>query len=185
MQMKAKASVPAVSAIAAFASSASARALTPDIRKLYKRNILDSLGCAIAAMPGTPFAALRDQFAEYRSDGSCSLIGGGKTAPDQAAPTGGKTRCEARTPSRGHRKAGGDRKAAGARRWRLRGRHRRSPSAGRPSDRRPCHGRGEGVERSGVVIPSATRGSRRASFSISRAAAARRGSRTLRSDPSR
>ena len=85
MQMKAKASVPAVSAIAAFASSASARALTPDIRKLYKRNILDSLGCAIAAMPGTPFAALRDQFAEYRSDGSCSLIGGGKTAPDQAA----------------------------------------------------------------------------------------------------
>jgi 2-methylcitrate dehydratase len=59
--------------------------LKPDARKLYKRNILDSLGCAIAALPGAPFAALREQFAEYRSGGSCSLIGGGKTAPDQAA----------------------------------------------------------------------------------------------------
>jgi hypothetical protein len=49
-----------------------------DIRKLFKRNILDSLGCAIAALPGAPFAALREQFAEYRSDGSCSQIGGGK-----------------------------------------------------------------------------------------------------------
>jgi len=35
-----------------------------DIRKLFKRNILDSLGCAIAALPGAPFAALREQFAE-------------------------------------------------------------------------------------------------------------------------
>ena len=40
---------------------------------------------AIAALPGAPFAALREQFAEYRSGGSCSLIGGGKTAPDQGA----------------------------------------------------------------------------------------------------
>jgi hypothetical protein len=35
-----------------------------DIRKLFKRNILDSLGCAIAGLPGAPFAALREQFAE-------------------------------------------------------------------------------------------------------------------------
>jgi len=41
--------VPAVNAIAAFANRASARALKPDIRKLFKRNTLDSLGCAIAA----------------------------------------------------------------------------------------------------------------------------------------
>src|SRR6202035_1222568 len=59
--------------------------LKPYVRKLFKRNILDSLGCAIAALPGAPFAALREQFAEYRSHGSCSLIGGGKTAPDQGA----------------------------------------------------------------------------------------------------
>lgn len=85
MIVKAKASVPAVNAIGAFVTRASAKALKPDTRKLYKRNILDSLGCAIAALPGAPFALLRNQFMEYRSGGSCSLIGGGKTAPDQAA----------------------------------------------------------------------------------------------------
>src|SRR5258708_13661543 len=85
MNMNANSSVPAVNAIAAFANRASARALKPDIRKLFKRNILDSLGCAIAALPGAPFAALREQFAEYRSAGSCSLIVGGKTAPAQSA----------------------------------------------------------------------------------------------------
>src|SRR5712672_782002 len=85
MNINADISVPAVNAIAAFANRASARALKPDIRKLFKRNILDSLGCAIAALPGAPFAALREQFAEYRSCASCTLIGGGKTAPDQAA----------------------------------------------------------------------------------------------------
>jgi 2-methylcitrate dehydratase len=85
MLVKTKVSAPTVNAIAAFATRASAKALKSDARKLYKRNILDSLGCAIAALPGAPFVALRDQFAEYRSGGSCSLIGGGKTAPDQAA----------------------------------------------------------------------------------------------------
>src|SRR2546423_1968239 len=74
-----------VNAIAGFADRAVSTSLMPDARKLYKRNILDSLGCAISALPGAPFAALRDQFAEYRSGESCTLIGGGKTAPDQAA----------------------------------------------------------------------------------------------------
>jgi len=78
-------STPMVDAIAGFAYRASTDALKLDVRKLYKRNILDSLGCAIAALPGAPFSALRDQFSEYRSGGHCSLIGGGKTAPDQAA----------------------------------------------------------------------------------------------------
>jgi 2-methylcitrate dehydratase len=52
---------------------------------VFKRNILDSLGCAIAALPGKPFKALREQFDEYRGLGSCSLIGGGTSSPDQAA----------------------------------------------------------------------------------------------------
>src|SRR5581483_366388 len=85
MLMRANNPVSTVDAIADFANRATAGALTPDIRMLFKRNVLDSLGCAIAALPGAPFAALRDQFAEYRSGGTCSLIGGGKTAPDQAA----------------------------------------------------------------------------------------------------
>ena len=55
------------------------------LRRLFKRNILDSLGCAIAALSGPPFRALREQFEEYRAPGRCTLIGGGKTSADQAA----------------------------------------------------------------------------------------------------
>lgn len=76
---------PAVVHIAAFAAAARQEHLAPDVRQLLKRNILDSLGCAIAALPGPPFQALREQFEEYRAPGRCTLIGGGKTSPDQAA----------------------------------------------------------------------------------------------------
>src|ERR1700676_210381 len=74
-----------VQRIAAFAVAARPEHLTNDTRRLFKRNILDSLGCAIAALPGQPFQALREQFEEYRAPGRCTLIGGGKTSPDQAA----------------------------------------------------------------------------------------------------
>ena len=75
----------AVERIAAFAAAARPEHLTNDTRRLFKRNILDSLGCAIAALPGQPFQALREQFEEYRAPGRCTLIGGGKTSADQAA----------------------------------------------------------------------------------------------------
>src|SRR6266851_5727004 len=75
----------AVGRIAAFAAAARAQQLKSNIRQLFKRNILDSLSCAIAALPGQPFQALREQFAEYRAPGRCTLIGGGKTSADQAA----------------------------------------------------------------------------------------------------
>ena len=57
--------------------------MTSEIRHLYKRNILDSLACAIVALPGEPFRALREQFDKYRASGRCTLIGGGKTSADQ------------------------------------------------------------------------------------------------------
>lgn len=75
----------AVERIAAFTTAARPERLTPEVRKLFKRNILDSIGCAIAALPGPPFHALREQFDEYRAPGRCTLIGGGKTSVDQAA----------------------------------------------------------------------------------------------------
>jgi 2-methylcitrate dehydratase len=75
----------AVERIAAFAAAARPEHLTNDSRRLFKRNILDSLGCAIAALPGQPFQALREQFQEYRAPGRCTLIGGGRTSADQAA----------------------------------------------------------------------------------------------------
>ena len=74
----------AVGRIAAFAAAAQPEHLTNDARRLFKRNILDSVGCAIAALPGQPFQALREQFEEYRAPGVCTLIGGGKTSADQA-----------------------------------------------------------------------------------------------------
>jgi 2-methylcitrate dehydratase len=74
-----------VERIAAFAKSARPDSLTAEIRQLYKRNILDSLACAMAALPDPPFQALRGQFEEYRAPGRCTLIGGGTTSADQAA----------------------------------------------------------------------------------------------------
>jgi 2-methylcitrate dehydratase len=84
-QQEGKPSRTAVERIAVFAAAARPEHLTPDIRQLFKRNILDSLGCAIAALPDRPFQALRDQFEEYRAPSRCTLIGGGKTSADQAA----------------------------------------------------------------------------------------------------
>ncbi len=76
---------PAVHRIAGFADRAQAADLRPETRRLLKRNILDSLGCAIAAVSGPPFRALREQIDEYRAPGRCTLIGGGRTSADQAA----------------------------------------------------------------------------------------------------
>src|SRR5438445_2480481 len=75
----------AVERIAAFTASARPGQLTNEPRQLFKRNILDSIGCAIVALPGQPFQALREQFEEYRAPGRCTLIGGGNTSADQAA----------------------------------------------------------------------------------------------------
>ena len=75
----------AVERIAAFTASARLGQLTNETRQRFKRNILDSIGCAIAALPGQPFQALREQFEEYRAPGRCTLIGGGNTSADQAA----------------------------------------------------------------------------------------------------
>jgi 2-methylcitrate dehydratase len=75
----------AVERIGAFAAGARPQHLTTDIQQLFKRNILDSIGCAIAAAAGPALRLLRDQIEEYRAPGRCTLIGGGRTSPDQAA----------------------------------------------------------------------------------------------------
>jgi 2-methylcitrate dehydratase len=76
---------PAVERIGAFAVAARPEHLTTDSRQLFKRNILDSIACAIAAVAAPSLRLLRDQIEEYRAPGRCTLIGGGKTSPDQAA----------------------------------------------------------------------------------------------------
>jgi hypothetical protein len=71
--------------IAAFAVAAESDRLDVEIRQLLKRNILDSLGCAIASLPGGPFRQMGEQLEEYRAPGRCTLIGRGKTSVGQAA----------------------------------------------------------------------------------------------------
>jgi 2-methylcitrate dehydratase len=75
----------AVEQIATFAHRANAGHLSSEIRELLKRAILDSLGCAFAALPGGPFVRLRQQLRAFRATGPCTLIGGGATSTDQAA----------------------------------------------------------------------------------------------------
>src|SRR2546428_538672 len=50
-----------------------------------KIRVLDALGCAIGALDGEPIRYLREQVDDFGGNDRCTLIGGGKTAPDRAA----------------------------------------------------------------------------------------------------
>src|SRR5262249_52590195 len=54
-------------------------------RNQLKVHILDSLGCAIGALKGEPVQSIRAQTQDFGGAGHCTLIGGGRTAPDRAA----------------------------------------------------------------------------------------------------
>jgi 2-methylcitrate dehydratase len=54
-------------------------------RDELKIRVLDSLGCALGALDAQPVAAVRDQLDEFGGRPLCTLIGGGRTAPDRAA----------------------------------------------------------------------------------------------------
>lgn len=59
--------------------------LSSDARQQLRLRILDSLGCALGAVDAEPIAALRGLLRELGGNPKCSLVGGGKTAPDRAA----------------------------------------------------------------------------------------------------
>jgi 2-methylcitrate dehydratase len=50
-----------------------------------KIRVLDSLGCAIGALRSQPVKSVRKLESEFGGSPLCTLIGGGKTAPDRAA----------------------------------------------------------------------------------------------------
>ncbi len=50
-----------------------------------KIRILDSLGCALGAREAAPVRAVRAQIDDFGGHPLCTLIGGGRTAPDRAA----------------------------------------------------------------------------------------------------
>jgi 2-methylcitrate dehydratase len=54
-------------------------------REALKIRILDSLGCALGALGAELMAAVRTQLAEFGGAPLCTLIGGGRSAPDRAA----------------------------------------------------------------------------------------------------
>ena len=54
-------------------------------RAALKIRVLDALGCALGALEGPPVHAIRAQVEELSGNPSCTLIGGGRSAPDRAA----------------------------------------------------------------------------------------------------
>ncbi len=74
-----------VEQLAAFVVRASYEDLTEEARQQLKIRILDSLGCAVGALDGEPPRWIRNLVQELGGNGLCTLIGGGRTAPDRAA----------------------------------------------------------------------------------------------------
>lgn len=71
--------------LAEFVARADYERITDLARQQLKIRVLDSLGCAIGALGGEPIRAIRAQIEDFGGNPLCSLIGGGKTAPDRAA----------------------------------------------------------------------------------------------------
>lgn len=71
--------------LARFVVNASFSSLSPAAKQELKIRVLDALGCAIGALEGEPIRILRDQVDDFGGAAHCTLIGGGKTAPDLAA----------------------------------------------------------------------------------------------------
>jgi 2-methylcitrate dehydratase len=77
--------VTVLARLARFVVARSWNDLSPAAREAQKIRVLDSLGCALGALDAQPVAALRGQLEEFGGRPLCTLIGGGRTAPDRAA----------------------------------------------------------------------------------------------------
>ncbi len=71
--------------LTAFVSWASFQDLSQPAVEQLKIRVLDALGWAIGASRGEPIRLIRAQLEEFGGTPLCTLIGGGKTAPDRAA----------------------------------------------------------------------------------------------------
>jgi 2-methylcitrate dehydratase len=71
--------------LAKFVQEASYDMISESAREHLKIRILDSLGCAIGAVGAEPVRLVREQCEDFGGSPHCSLIGGGRTAPDRAA----------------------------------------------------------------------------------------------------
>jgi len=59
--------------------------LSERARRQLKIRVLDAIGCATGALHADPTRRLKEQIEDFDGSGHCTLIGGGKAAPDRAA----------------------------------------------------------------------------------------------------
>lgn len=71
--------------LAQFVVAARWEDVSPEAQRALKVRVLDSLGCAIAAMDGDPIRKVRRYIDEVGGNPGCTLIGGGSSSPDRAA----------------------------------------------------------------------------------------------------
>lgn len=71
--------------LARFVASADAATMTSEARGELLKRVLDSIGVAIGALDGEPIGYIRTHTADFGGAPHCTLVGGGKTAPDRAA----------------------------------------------------------------------------------------------------
>lgn len=71
--------------LATFVARASWERLSEAARLQLRIRLLDSVACALGALQGEPIAMLRAHLEDFGGAPRCSLIGGGRTAPDRAA----------------------------------------------------------------------------------------------------
>ena len=67
-----------------FTATATAADMTPGVSKTLKRNVLDSIACAIGSLDGEPIAGLRAHAEQFSGTPSATLVGGGRLSVDQA-----------------------------------------------------------------------------------------------------
>ncbi len=74
-----------VQSLAEFVAARSFEDLSEAARAQLKVRVLDALGCALGALDGPPVRRVLAQVSELGGNGLCTVIGGGKTAPDRAS----------------------------------------------------------------------------------------------------
>jgi 2-methylcitrate dehydratase len=74
-----------VERLGSFASTASFDRLSEAAVEALKLRVLDSLGTGLGALGGEPVMLVRRQVEDFGGAPHCSLIGGGRSAPDRAA----------------------------------------------------------------------------------------------------
>ena len=68
-----------------FVANTNHETMSHEAREELKKRILDTVGVAIGALEGEPIQMIRTHLEDFGGTPQCTLIGGGKTAPDRAA----------------------------------------------------------------------------------------------------